>query len=138
MDNLGQTITDYKKTLETLRQRMGECRLLSQNKNFTRVDQKEGGTELELEIDNILYLVEYSGEITNFVPQSEDETGQFDFEITICGISQCPKDGISENYIPVEIIDSLIFKQILSECERHFLENHDDALYQYELYHNEK
>lgn len=138
MATLDHIISEHKKTLETLRQRMGEVRILSQNKDFKRVNHTEGGTKLELEIDNVLYLVCYSGEVTNYVPESEDENGQFDFEITICGISQCPKDGISENYIPVEIIDSLIFKQILNECEHHFLNNHESELMEWEQYQGEQ
>jgi len=134
---LDKAMSEYRKTVEALRQTVNECKLLSQNKDYMKVNQSGGGTELEIEIDNVLYLVEYSGEITNYVPETEDQNGQIDFEITINGISQCPKDGISENYIPVTIIDSLIFKQLLNECENHFLNNHESELLDWEHYQGE-
>lgn len=80
--------------------------------------------EIETQIDDALYLVNYRGEVTD--PTFEIEK----YFIEILSIGQCPVADVDGEYIPLEKIEKSIYDQLLQKCDDHYFNNHlhDDCM----------
>ena len=77
----------------------------------------EVDNEIETQIGDILYLVNYRGEVTD--PTFEDEQ----YEIIILSICQCPVADVDGEYIPLEKIEKEIYDQLLQIADDHYRDN---------------
>lgn len=80
--------------------------------------------EIETQIDDTLYLVNYRGEVTD--PTFEIEK----YFIEILSIGQCPVSDVNGEYVPLEKIEKSIYDQLLQKCDDHYFNNHlhDDCM----------
>lgn len=117
---------EFKQSYKTTMDAMQDCRRsITENHMVSLpVFSPEVVNEIETQIDDILYLVNYRGVVTD--PTFEIEK----YYIEILSIGQCQVADVDGEYIPLEKIDKEIYDQLLQKADEHYFNNHlhDDCM----------